>query len=178
MTFSFTEVTEPDLAADELTTLRGFLDLHRSVVYRKCEGLDAAGFAHRVGSSTMTLGGLLMHLALVEDDWINHVVAGNPETEPWASAPWDEDNDWDWHVAADMEPETIRAVYRENVERSRAIEAELTAADLDRLVEDSTRPRRRPRSIRWILVHMIEEYARHAGHADLLREDIDGVVGD
>ncbi|WP_349826810.1 DinB family protein [Brevibacterium litoralis] len=178
MTFDYTTLTDPPEQNDELRTLLSFLDLYRTILHRKADGLDAAGLRHTVGSSTMTLGGMLVHLAGVEDDWLGHVIAGRPDSEPWASAPWDEDNDWDWHVAVDMEPAAIMSLYRENVDRSRAIEAGLTPADLDRPTEDPDLPRRGHKSVRWILVHMIEEYARHAGHADLLREDIDGKVGD
>ena len=101
--------------------------------------------------------------------------SGQPDREPWAAVDWDADPDWEFRAAASLEPEQLRSRYREACERSRHVAA--TAADLDRL---SVRPLRDGRrfTLRWVLLHLIEETARHAGHADLLREAIDGTVGE
>ena len=100
---------------------------------------------------------------------------GLPEREPWAGRDWDADPDWEFHTAVTFEPEELRQRYRDACARSR--EALAAAASLD---QQSVRPLRDGRhfSLRWVLLHLIEETARHAGHADLLREAIDGSVGE
>jgi hypothetical protein len=100
--------------------------------------------------------------------------------EPWASVDWDADRDWDWHSAADDSPEELRRLFDDSVAASDAIIAEALAdGGLDRLsVTESRRPGEGAFSLRWIVVHMIEEYARHNGHADLIRESIDGATGE
>jgi uncharacterized damage-inducible protein DinB len=117
---------------------------------------------------------LLKHLALVEDSWIQERFLGLPEVEPWASAPWDQDRDWDFHSAADDDPEQLRDLYRAACERTRTAVA---AASLDDLSRAPRRDGHHP-SLRWILLHLLEETSRHNGHADLLREAIDGEVGE
>ena len=98
--------------------------------------------------------------------------------EPWASAPWDQDPDWEFHTAADLEPAALLDRYAETCERSRAnIAAAAAAGGLDHL--SAPHPRRDERfNLRWILLHMLEETARHNGHADMLREAIDGETGE
>src|SRR3954468_18703972 len=103
--------TDPPHAAGEVETLMGFLDYHRDTLRLKTEGLDAAGLDQRLSPSTMTLGGLLKHLAYVEDWWLNQVFADNPAAEPWASVDWQADGDWDWHSAAEDTPEQLHALY-------------------------------------------------------------------
>ncbi|WP_147142757.1 DinB family protein [Stackebrandtia albiflava] len=169
---------EPLPAADETTTLLGFLDYQRATLAWKCEGLDAAGLSARVASSTMTLGGLLKHMAYVEDLWFGRSLAGRRPTPPWDTVDWNADRDWEWHSAADDTPEALRALWRSAVERSRALVAELPPGEgMDRLAATAWSDGRRP-SLRWIVCHMIEEYARHNGHADLLRESVDGRTGE
>ena len=112
--------TDPALAADERTNLDQFLDYHRETLLQKADGLDAAGLTTRLPTSSLTLAGLLKHLALVEDDWIQVRFLGLPELEPWASAPWDEDRDWEFHTAEHDDPDALRALYRAACERSRA----------------------------------------------------------
>ena len=147
----------------------------------KTEGLDAEQLDQRLEPSTMTLGGMLKHMAYVEDWWFNQVFAGNPEPEPWASVDWKADDDWEWHSAAEDSPEQLRALFDETIAVSDRILNEALAA-AEGLDASSQLPSRRlPDSkfnLRWILVHMIEEYARHNGHADLIRESIDGQVGE
>ena len=168
----------PEMAADEVTTLLGYLDYQRATLAWKCGGLDSAGLRATVGASTMTLGGLLKHMALVEDDWFQRDLLHRPMPEPWASVDWVADRDWEWHSASGDTPDELRALWTEAVERSRAATAEaLAAGGLDRPAQ---RPWHdgRPPSLRWILFHMIEEYARHNGHADLIRETVDGLTGE
>jgi uncharacterized damage-inducible protein DinB len=169
---------EPPLEGDEIATLLGFLDFHRATLAWKCAGLDAAALATRLGPSTMTLGGLLKHLTLVEDGWFRRWVAGEEGQPEWVSEVRQTDRTWDWTSAAADDPADLRERWQDAVERSRAI----VAAALERGgLEQHTRrgwPDGRTPTLRWLLVHMIEEYARHNGHADLLREAIDGATGE
>lgn len=168
--------TDPPFAGDEMSTLRGFLDFHRRTLAWKLEGLTRDQLAATHPPSTMTLGGMLTHLAYVEDWWFGVVLDGSDPVEPWASAPWHEDPDWDWRPAA-ADPDDAVALWESAVARSDAL---LVAAP-DGLETVAVRRDRRtgePISLRWIVVHMIEEYCRHNGHADLLREAIDGSTGE
>jgi uncharacterized damage-inducible protein DinB len=169
---------EPPVAADEVATILGFLEFHRATLEWKCSGLDAAGLRATVGPSTMTLGALLKHLALVEESWFSRWLHGRDMQAPWNTVDWDADPDWEWHSAADDSPDHLRAMWRDAVARSRSLVAEAMAdGGLDRLAR-RTSPDGEAPSLRWILLHMIEEYARHNGHADLLRESVDGLTGE
>ena len=130
----------------------------------------------------MTLGGMLKHMAFVEDWWFNQVFAGEPmRASPSASVDWDADEDWEWHTRRRGHPgraaraargrgrELPRRSSREALDRPEGLDA-LSATASHRLPDTHF-------NLRWILVHMIEEYARHNGHADLIRESVDGVVG-
>jgi uncharacterized damage-inducible protein DinB len=172
------ERTDPDLSGDDFTLLTQFLDYHRATLVQKASGLDRAQLSATTGASDLTLAGLVKHLALVEDSWFTERLLGRPDPEPWASAPWDDDRDWEFHSAQDDDPTDLLALYDAACQRSRAAVAEVMAdGGLDAL---SARPRRDGNrvSLRWILLHMIEETARHNGHADLIRESIDGVTGE
>jgi hypothetical protein len=163
---------DPPFAVDERETLVTFLDYHRSVMLRKAAGLTRAQLAVTMPPSDLTLGGLIKHMALVENNWFVRNWRGEDPGEPWTSVDWDADPDWDFHSAAHDEPDQLLALYTHEIERSRrAIEG---CDDLSATAES----RGRVISLRWMLVHMIEEYARHCGHADLLRQSIDGAVGD
>jgi uncharacterized damage-inducible protein DinB len=169
---------EPPIASDETATLLGFLDYQRSTLAWKCAGLDAAGLAATIAASTMTLGGLLKHLAYVEGEWFSRALHGLDREPPFDAVDWKADPDWDWHSAGEDTPEQLRTLWEAAVERSRGRVAEaLAGGGLDQLARrawpDGTAP-----SLRWILCHMIEEYARHNGHADLLRESLDGETGE
>ena len=169
---------EPPLAAGELETLTGFLDFQRATLVWKTDGLDAEQLRQTTAASTMTLAGVVKHLALVESYWFHERLLGAPQPSPFAEADWESDRDWEWTSAAMDTPEQLRALWLDSVERSRQIVTTVHAQDgLDRLLAvpwpDGSRP-----SLRWVLVHMIEEYARHNGHADLLREAIDGATGE
>ncbi|HEY5683928.1 MAG TPA: DinB family protein [Acidimicrobiia bacterium] len=168
-------VPKPPREGDERQTLVAFLDYYRAVVADKASGLTSAQLDMRLGPSTLTLGGIVHHLALVENWWFHQVLLGLEPDEPWKGAPWGEDRDWDFTVAASLDPQTILDRYGTECERARA--AVDSVGDLER-VSVWRNARGEGFSLRWILVHMIEETARHAGHADLIRESIDGATGD
>lgn len=169
---------EPPLAAGETETLLGFLDYQRATLEWKTRGLDAAGLSARVGVSTMTLGGMLKHMALVEQMWFARSLHQLGYTPPWDTVDWKATPDWDWDSAVDDSPEDLRGLWEDAVERSRELVAQaLATAGLDQLAQ-RTWPDGRAPSLRWILCHMIEEYARHNGHADLIRETVDGETGE
>jgi hypothetical protein len=172
-------VTDPrpriPTAADERETLLAFLDWLRATLRLKAGDLDAEQLNRTLAPSTMTLGGMVTHLAWVESWWFVEMFLGEKPGEPWASADWDSDNDWEWSCAGLMEPAEIWAHWEREVDRARAIVAD--AADLDAPAVRASRRTGEPITLRWIVVHMIEEYARHVGHADLIRESIDGSVG-
>jgi len=161
------------LNADERTTLLAFLDFHRTTLWNKTDGLDAAQLAVTVAPSTMTLGGLLKHLAVVEHSWFLDIFAGQGLGGRWGSVKGDAGRDWEWHTAADDDPGELRALLEREIARARevtsAYDLDEKSVNLDRHGEHYT--------LRWIVVHMIEEYARHNGHADFLREAIDGSTG-
>jgi uncharacterized damage-inducible protein DinB len=167
--------TERDSSGPELAQLTQLLDHLRETILLKADGLSREQLAQPLPPSILTLGGLLNHLALVEDTWFRVRFLGLPDSEPWASVDWEADRDWEFHTAADVDPDELRRRYREACDRSRTVVA--GAGDLDRLAAAQRRDGRHP-DLRWILLHMIEETARHAGHADLIRESIDGSVGD
>ena len=169
---------DPPLRAGEAETLLAFLDYHRDTLRRKVAGLDRDQLGRVLPPSTMTLGGLVKHLTLVEENWFSRVLDDEPYGEPWASVPWDDDPDWEWRTGATDGPEALLAAYEETVTRmDRNIATALERDGLDTLSARTSRHDGRF-SLRWILLHMVEEYARHNGHADLLRESIDGEVGE
>jgi hypothetical protein len=165
---------EPDPASSELISLTEYLDYQRQTMLSKTDGLTREEMALVHPPSTLTLGGLLYHLALVEEDWMEVRFLGLPVREPWI-VDWGADPDWEFRTATSLPSEELRSRYRDACERSRQVISQ--AASLDQL---SVVPLRdgRPFSLRWVLLHLIEETARHNGHADFLREAIDGVVGD
>ena len=170
-------IDEAPLAGDEVSTLLGFLDYHRAILRRKCEDLTADQLNRRLPSSTMTLGGMLKHLAVVESSWFSEDLAGGNLMAPFDTVDWSAGRDWEWHSTAQDGAEDLLALYDAAIEESRRIVAEkLAPGSLDTLAVQPTRSGEHP-SLRWILVHMIEEYAQHHGHADLIRESIDGRVG-
>ena len=169
---------EPPVAGSELDTMVGSLERQRRLLEWKCGGLDAAGMSATTAKSTMTLGGLLKHLALVEDDMLSQKLAGLPAAAPWSTVDWDADPNWEWRTAADDTPEQLLALWQDAVARSRAnLRQALTEGGLDQ-PSAYTNSRGETPSIRRLLIDMIEEYARHLGHADLIRESVDGLVGE
>ena len=169
------ERIHPPLRGDEADQLYGFLDYHRATLQRKAAGLDAAGLAQTLQPSSMTLGGMLKHLAFVEDNWFSLFLHGHERAAPWRDVDWKADPDWDWHSAASDDPKALRALHDDAVVRSRELAA---GVGLDTLSVRRLHGVDQPVTLRWIVLHMMEEYARHNGHADLIRESIDGVVGE
>ena len=160
--------------SDEITNLCQFLEEQRAVFRRKAGGLDRAQLQQTLSPSDLTLGGMVKHLAFVEDWWFGRNLMGHQDPL-WAEVDWAADDDWDWHSAVDDSPEHLWSLWEDAVTRSRA------AVDSDpRPEREAARPRRNgePLTLRWILAHLVEEYARHNGHADLIRQSIDGQVGD
>jgi uncharacterized damage-inducible protein DinB len=169
---------EPPLTSDETETLVGFLEFQRATFAWKCSSLDAAGLKATVGASTMTLGGMLKHLAYYEDHWFSHRMRGNERQAVWNDDHWQTDPDWEWNSAAEDSPEELHTLWQDAVSRSRELLSEtLAAGGPDQLARRCLPDGRMP-SVRWIVIHMIEEYARHNGHADLIRESVDGLVGE
>jgi hypothetical protein len=169
---------EPPVAGNELDTLLGALERQRRYVAWKCGNLDSAGLRATLAPSAMTLGGLLKHLALVEDDWFSVKLHGRDRRPPWNTVDWDADPEWEWRTAAEDSPEQLMSMWQEAVARSRTLVAEAIAGGgLDRLAA-FTWPDGRTPSLRRLIMDMVEEYARHVGHADLIRESVDGLVGE
>jgi uncharacterized damage-inducible protein DinB len=169
---------EPPADGDEAATLIGFLDFQRATLAWKTRGLDAAALDRTVAASTMTLGGLLKHMAYVETSWFSRSLYGRPMGEPWDSVDWKADRDWEWHSAADDTPEALHAMWQHSIEGARASVTEALADGGLGRPAHLVWPNGKSPSLRWILCHMIEEYARHNGHADLIREVIDGETGE
>ena len=163
---------------DEVTMLNAFLDFHRATLEWRCRGLDAEALRRTTAASALTLGGLLKHMALVEESWFSERLHGRELGPPWDTVDWDDDRDWELHSAAEDSPEELLDQWRRSVEIARAGIAEALAdGGLDRPLAHTWSDGRRP-SLRWTMLHMIEEYARHNGHADLIRESIDGTTGE
>jgi len=159
----------------ERQVLVEFLDMQRYEFGARCAGLTREQLAITTAASDLTLGGLLKHMALVEEIWFDHRLAGNDEREPWASVDWDNDPDWEMRTARDDSPEALFARWKEACELSRT---HVSASDsLSRVTEKGHPKTGEKYNLRWIIVHLIEEYARHLGHADFIRESIDGVRG-
>ncbi|GAA5170568.1 MULTISPECIES: DinB family protein [Amycolatopsis] len=169
---------EPPVAAGETATVLGFLEFQRATFEWKCAGLDADGLTATVGASTMTLGGMLKHLAWVEDHWFSRRLFGHDPLPVFTGIDWQAEPDWEWTTAAADSPEELRTLWQDTVARSRELVDEALAdGGLDRMAVQPWQDGRVP-NLRWIVCHMIEEYARHNGHADLLREAVDGETGE
>jgi uncharacterized damage-inducible protein DinB len=162
---------DPPYIADERQMLEAWLDFHRQTLLAKCAGLTADQLRLRAAPpSTLSLLGLVRHMAEVERGWFRRGVAQEAIASRWLS---DEAEDADFDDVDEADVEEALAAWREEIERAREVVA--AAADLEQ-----TFVRHRDQdeiSLRWVLVHMVEEYARHNGHADILRERIDGATG-
>jgi hypothetical protein len=168
---------EPPFAGTEAEHILGSLDRLRATFRWKADGLDAAGLQARVGASALTIGGLLKHLARVEDEASGPKLSGAPRSAPWDAAPLDESDEWEFTSAADDPPEDLYALYDSAVARSRSRFAEFAPAGGLGSPVALGRPHVEV-SLRRLLCDLIEEYGRHTGHADLLREAVDGRVGE
>jgi len=168
---------EPPLAGSEAEHLIGALDRLRATFRWKVDGLDADAMNTRIGVSALTLGGLLKHLAITEDFISTQKLSGAPIGEPWESL-WDGTDDWEFTSAANDTPQRLYTMWEEAVARSRArFDSAIAAGGLDQLVHVANENGEHA-SLRRLLCDMIEEYGRHTGHADLLREAVDGRVGE
>ncbi|MEO7587718.1 MAG: DinB family protein [Arachnia sp.] len=167
---------EPPLAGSEAEHLAGALDRLRWTFRWKCDGLDRDALTATVGSSTLTLGGLLKHLAVCEDVTFSWKLAGEPPVA-WLASPEGADEQWQMSVTAEDTPESLYAMWDEAVERSRDRFASSLEKGLDQeahlTFDDGQHV-----SMRRIVFDLVEEYGRHTGHADLLREAVDGRVGE
>jgi uncharacterized damage-inducible protein DinB len=164
------ERVSPPAVADEPTMLTSWLDFERATLLRKCAGLAPDQLRERSAPpSTLSLLGLVRHMAEVERMWFRHGVAGEELQHRWVT---DEREDADFDDAGSADIDEAFGAFEEEVARSRAIVGE--ASSLDQTFENK---RGKQISLRWVLVHMIEEYARHNGHADLLRQRIDSETG-
>jgi uncharacterized damage-inducible protein DinB len=173
------ERAEPSFRNDEVGMLRSFLDHYRATIRLQASGLTAAQLDQALPPSDLTLGGMLKHLAFVEDYWFSYNLMAHEPTPPWDTAPWGEDPDWDWHSASDTPHAELDALLAAAIARSdECLDAALAAdPDLDRPVARTRPPEKgETATVRWVLVHMVEEYCRHAGHADLIRQSIDGAT--
>jgi hypothetical protein len=170
---------EPPLAGTEAEHLVGALDRLRTTFRWKADDLDAAGLQSRIGASSLTLGGLLKHLAVVEDEIFTVKFRGERLGPAWDGADWEGSGyDWPFISAAADTPQQLYALWDDAVARSRArLDAALADGGLDQPAHISG-PDGRHASLRRLVCDLIEEYGRHTGHADLLREAVDGRVGE
>ena len=165
---------EPAFRSDERTTLTEFLDYYRATLQVKIDGLtDEQAREAAVPPSDLTLLGLLRHMADVERSWFRRRFTGETDAGPifYGPAHPTGDEDGDLHPSPDDTVADALAAWQAEIAQARIITAGAELDDLAQNAKDEI-------NLRWILVHMIEEYARHCGHADLLRERIDGSVGD
>ncbi|HET9141347.1 DinB family protein [Actinophytocola sp.] len=165
------ERPEPPYQGDDRAILTGFLDWQRATLAWKCDGVDQARLRERgVPPSNLSLLGLIRHMADVERGWFQRTLAGADAPRIYYS---DEDPDGDFDHVETADIDEAFATWHAQCERSREIVAATPSLDTAAAGRDG-----RMISLRWILTHMIEEYARHNGHADLLRERIDGATGE
>lgn len=173
-----TQPWEPPLAGTEVEQLLGMIERQRATFRWKAGGLDPAGLQATIGASTLTLGGLLKHLAVVEDHMFTGKLRGEPLGAPWDATGWDGTGDWDFASAADDSPDDLYALYDGAVERARArLGSALAGGGLDQPVHAGDKEGHHA-SLRRLLCDLAEEYGRHIGHADLIRESVDGLVGE
>ena len=169
---------EPPLAGSETEQLLGSLGRLRTTFRWKAGHLDSAGLSARIPSSDLTLGGLLKHLACVEDMTFTWKMRGEAPGSPWQEIDWEAEPNWPFTSAAGDSPEELYGIWDAAVGRADArIAAALADGGLDQLVDVSS-PNGDHASLRRLVFDLVEEYGRHAGHADLLREAVDGVVGE
>lgn len=169
---------EPPLAGSEVEHLLGMLDRLRWTFRWKADGLDAAGLSATVGASSLTLGGLLKHLAAVEAIQFTWKAFRGDPGPPWNTADWESTPDWDLRSAGEHSPAELYALYDEAVTASRTrLAAALDDGGLDQLTAEENERGQHP-SLRRLVCDLVEEYGRHTGHADLLREAVDGRVGE
>ncbi len=169
---------EPPLAGTDVTAILGSLDRMRWTFRWKTADLDTAGLGTSIGASTLTLGGLLKHLAAQEDYLTTVKLHGVPMGGYWADHGWDGNDDWEFTSAADDTPDQLYALYDGAVARSRErIAAAVVEHGLDMSVAANDGEGAHA-NLRRLVCDMVEEYGRHTGHADLIREAVDGRTGE
>jgi len=156
--------------------LNAFLDFYRAALIDRAYGLSREQLAQRLAPSTLSIGGLISHMAMVEYTWYRSRFAGGEQHEIFTSLDWDADRDAEMTLASTMTVEELHSFFEDAVNDSRGIVANATS--LDQLSAKDHNGDGKKWNLRWIMIHMVEEYARHCGHADLIRESIDGdIVG-
>ena len=169
---------EEVVAGDEAETLVFALDRARAQFAWKVDGLDAAALRREFPPSAMTLGGLIKHLALVEELSVWRDLTGESPGDPWRQEDFDADPEWEWHSAVDDSPAELYALWRSAVAKARrAWDEVLSRGGLEQSSRMVWQDGRSP-NLRRVLTDLVAEYSRHAGHADLFREAIDGLVGE
>ena len=169
---------EPPLAGTEVEHLLGALGRLRTTVRWKAGNLDEAGLRHRIPSSSLSLGGLLLHLALAEDYTFATKLRGEVVVEPWRSLGHDDSADWEFTASDSLTPAQVYDVYdAAAVRNDERIATAIAEGGLDFVAHVDDGLGNHP-SLRRLLCDMLEEYGRHTGHADLLREAYDGMVGE
>lgn len=163
---------------DEVATMLSSLARTRRTFAWKCWDLDADGLRATVGASSITLGGLLKHLALCEADWFAVKLRGEGYGPPWEAGDWDSGPDWEWRSAADDSPEELYALWKAAVARADEMIAAALAEGGPGQPGRFTWPSGQTPNLRRMVADMCEEYSRHCGHADLIRETVDGRVGE
>lgn len=172
-------ITDPDertvtpMVASEVETVLQLLAFQRDTLRWKCSGLSAEQLALRHAPSDLSLGGLLKHLALVEASWTTTVFAGGAGAPPWLSPAGERSEGWTFRTTDDDSPELLFSRLDEAQQLTER--AATDAESLEVIAQES--PEGKPCSLRWILLHLVQEYGRHLGHADLIREAVDGSVG-
>lgn len=171
-------LTDPPLSGSEKELVLGYIKFQQQVFLRKIQSQQGSLLLadellkKTLPPSTMTLKGMIAHLWFVEDYWREEILLGQGLPEPWQSMDWDADTDADWHTALSTD-ECVKHLQ----DSMQATHRLLETADWDELSAGARKDGTRF-SYRWVALHLIEEWARHLGHADLLRENIDGDVGD
>ena len=158
---------EPPLAGPPKELVEGFLDFLRATLLWKLDGLSDEDLRRSLVPSGWSLLGMVKHIAYVERSWFRKVFLGETVTFPWTEA----DPDADWRIEPGETTAQVLDLYRDECARARAIVAAASWDDLAVRADE-------PRSLGWILTHMVEETARHCGHADLVREQLDGATGE
>ena len=168
MTSDEASTTYPDLSADERRTLAQFLDQYRELALTRLVGLsDAEARTKSLSATNLTPGGVVKHLAHMEDHWFTARVGNGQLPEPWISAPFGSRPSWDFESATNDSVAEIAELYRTACDRSRGVAERLPSLDAKAL-----RPSfgKAPVTLRWVMVHMLEETACHVGHLDLLTD--------
>lgn len=162
---------DPPISGSEKDVLIGLLNFLRETILYKLEGLTDEEVRRRHQPSGLTLLGMTKHLAYVERSWLQRAFLGEDVEFPYT----DEDPDADWRIEPNESTQDIINLYRREVAISNRI---VNDHDLDEAIRSTRRPERAGMQLRWIVTHLIEETARHSGHADLIREAIDGQTGE